>query len=164
MNDREEPRQEYLNLRNSLLSVQIATNGIEQIPESSYAPFVWIDGHIYLFLSELAQHTQNLRRDPSVGLMLIEDEAQARNPFSRRRIYLQGNAQALLRDHEAFSRVLDEFRQRFGAVMDVIEPLPDFHLFRVNLHQGRFILGFGQAYRLTGDELDELEHIDPRKG
>ena len=162
--DPEDALQEYLNLRNTLLSAQIATQGDEQTPESSYAPFVWFDGCIYLFLSELARHTQNLRRDPAIGLMLIEDEAQARNPFSRRRIYLQGKAMPLLRDHESFAPVLAEFHQRFGAVMEVIEPLPDFHLFRVNIFNGRFILGFGQAYLLSGDDLDQLEHIDPRQG
>ena len=164
MNDPDEVRQEYLDLRQALLSVQIATQGDENIPESSYAPFVWFDGHIYLFLSELARHTRNLRREPAVGLMLIEDEAQARNPFSRRRIYLQGTAQSLTREHDAFAPVLAEFHRRFGAVMEVIEPLPDFHLFRVSIYQGRFILGFGQAYRLTGDDLENLEHIDPRQG
>lgn len=163
MNDTDNALREYLDLRDSILSVQLATLGDEQTPESSYAPFVWYDGNIFLFLSELARHTQNLRRDSAIGLMLIEDEANARNPFSRRRIYLQGTAHSVLRDHESFTPVLAEFSRRFGAVMEVIEPLPDFHLFRVNVYQGRFILGFGQAYRLSGDDLDHLEHIDPRQ-
>ena len=150
-------------MRHSLLSAQIATQGEEQTPESSYAPFVWFDGQIYLFLSELARHTRNLRREPAIGLMLIEDESVARNPFSRRRIYLQGTAQPLTREHESFTPVMAEFHRRFGAVMEVIEPLPDFHLFRVGIYQGRFILGFGQAFELTGDDLDILEHVDPRQ-
>ena len=164
MNDPKDVLPEYLNLRDTLLSAQIATQGDAKSPESSYAPFVWFHGCIYLFLSELARHTQNLRHDPGIGLMLIEDEAQARNPFARRRIHLQGKAKSLRRDHESFAPVLAEFHRRFGAVMEVIEPLPDFHLFRVSIYRGRFILGFGQAYLLTGDDLDQLEHIDPRQG
>ena len=162
MNDLDGVQQAYLDLCNTQLSAQIATLGDEHTPESSYAPFVWFDGDPYLFLSELARHTRNLRREPAIGLMLIEDEAQARNPFSRQRICLQGTAQPLVREHESFVPVLAEFRRRFGAVMDVIEPLPDFHLFRVSIYQGKFIFGFGQAYCLAGEDLDQLEHIDPR--
>jgi len=44
--------------------------------------------------------------------------------------------------------------------MTIIEPLPDFSLFRVCLQAGRFVRGFGQAYDLSGEDLDELVHID----
>lgn len=164
MNDSDDVRQDYLALRDTILSAQIATLDRNQSPQSSYAPLVWLQQRPWLYLSELAQHTQNLRRDPAIGLMLIEDESQARNPFARRRIYLQGSAQQIGRGHESFVPVLDEFGRRFGAVMEVIEPLPDFHLFRVEPREGRFIRGFGQAYELSGDGLETLRHIDPRRG
>ena len=61
-----------------------------------------------------------------------------------------------------FDLVLGEFHLRFGKVMEIIEPLPDFLLFRVELRAGRFIRGFGQAYQLAGENLGQLQHVDPR--
>ena len=162
--DLEDAQANYRVLRDSVLTTQIASQGSEQHPLASYAPFVWHQEHLYLYLSELAAHTRNLRDNPAVGLMLIEDEAATRNPFARRRICYRGRARIRGRDDPVFAQVLAEFGRRFGAVMDVIEPLPDFHLFQISLLDGQFIQGFGQAYRLTGENLDLLRHLDPRQG
>ena len=159
--DSEEVQQDYLSLRDNVSSLQIATLGAEQTPQVSYAPFVWQDNSAYLLLSDLAQHTQNLKLNPSISVMMIEDENQARNQFARRRIILQGAVQVIERNVLDFNRILAEFKVRFGEVIDLIEPLQDFHLFQVLIRGGRFIRGFGQAYALRGDNLDELIHIDP---
>jgi heme iron utilization protein len=164
LNELETASQGYRQLRDGLKTTQIASQGGNNEPQSSYAPFVWHDRCLYLYLSELAQHTQNLRRNPAVSLMLIEDENAARNPFARKRISLQGRAQIVSRDDPLFVRILDKFGNRFGSVMEVIAPLPDFHLFRIEPLSGQYVQGFGQAYRLGGEHLDTLEHIDPRQG
>lgn len=163
MSDSTEVRQDYLTLRENINSAHIATLASNSLPEASYAPCVWVDGNCYLFLSELASHTRNLSHNPAISLMLIEDEAASKNPFARRRVTLQGTVQTIARADDLFVKVLAEFRRRFGGVMNIIEPLQDFHLFQINAHGGRFIRGFGQAYELVGDKLDELKHIDPRK-
>lgn len=98
-------------------------------------------------------------RNPEIGLMLLEDEAG--NPFARKRINLQGRAELITRDSAQFRAVLDLFHDRFGKVMEVIEPLLDFELFCVQVTTARFVRGFGQAYELEGDKLDRLTHIDP---
>ena len=157
----DDPLEDYLALRRQADNALLATLGENRQPEASYAPLVWLDASCYLFLSELASHTRNLKRDPSLGLLLIEPEAGVRNPFARRRISLQGRAETVARDHDRFAPALAEFRRRFGKVMDMIEPLPDFHLVRIELLAGRFIRGFGQAYELAGEGFTELRHIDP---
>lgn len=161
MDSPDDALRDYLALRNQVSSAQLATLGEGQQPEASYAPLVWYQGACYLYLSELASHTRNLKRNPALGLLLLESEAGTRNPFARRRISLQGSVSAIERHSELFTQVLAEFRQRFGKVMTMIEPLPDFHLFRVDISSGRFVRGFGQAYELGGDGLDELIHIGP---
>ena len=163
MNSLEDARQEFLSLRNQSNSAQLATLDDSGHPEASYAPLVWHEGVCYLYLSQLASHTRNLQRNPALGLLLVEAEAGVRNPFARRRISLQGQVLAIDRDSDLFRQVLAVFRQRFGEVMATIEPLPDFHLYRVELRSGRFIRGFGQAFDLVGDDCDELRHIDPRR-
>jgi putative heme iron utilization protein len=161
LNDSEEVRQDYLSLRDTISSLQIATLGSEQMPEASYAPFVWHDNACYLFLSDLAKHTRNLKLNPSISVMMIEDEAKSRNKFARRRIVLQGSVQMIDREQDLFETVLIEFRARFGEVMKLLEPLQDFHLFQITPGSGRFIRGFGQAYAIAGEDFDELVHINP---
>ena len=163
MSETKDACDEFIALREQCDSAQLATLSPRGEPESSYAPLVWLDGNGYLFLSALASHTRNLSQCSSIGLMLIEPAANAANAFARRRITLQGEASAIARDDPLFAPVLREFHRRFGKVMELIEPLPDFQLFRLSLRQGRFVRGFGQAYELGGERLDELIHIDPTR-
>ena len=154
---------EYEALRDNQLSLQMATINQEGLPESSYAPFVWHDDACYLFLSQLAGHTKNLMSNPSIGLLIIEDESATRNQFARRRIIWQGQAQVIGRQTGLFQIVMQSFRHRFGDFIDIIEPLQDFQLFRIVPDSGRFIRGFAQAFRLSGKGLKEISHIDPRR-
>jgi hypothetical protein len=155
--------QDYLALRDQVNSAQLATLGSDATPEASYAPCIWREGDCFVFLSELASHTQNLKLNPSISLLLIEAEAAAGNAFARKRISLFGSAKTVARTDNTYQTVINDFYHRFGDVMKLIEPLPDFHLFRIIVQRGRFIRGFGQAYELAGDRLEQLVHIDPGK-
>ncbi len=157
----ETARREYQSLRENIKSVQLATLGEDDQPEVSYAPFIWFEGACFLFLSQLARHTQNLLNNPAISLLIIEDQAESRNQFARRRIIWQGRAEAVERDIDLFKTVMQLFRGRFGDFIDIVEPLQDFHLFKICPHSGRFIRGFGQAFQLSGDDLNEITHINP---
>jgi putative heme iron utilization protein len=141
----------------------LATLGKSGDPEASYAPCVWHDGDCYLFLSALSSHTGNLTRDARISLMLLEDAAAAPNPFARKRVSLRGKAEPVDREEQLYEDALSEFRLRFGEIMQLLESLPDFTLFRIRLESGSFVRGFGQAYALEGEKLDRLRHLDPRK-
>jgi len=154
-------RSEYHKLRDQQQSLQMATLDADGLPEASYAPFVWHDDACYLFLSQLARHTQNLNINPALGLLLIEDESETRNQFARRRIIWQGRAAKIGRDEALFNTVMQCFRDRFGDFIDVIEPLQDFQLFKITPDTGRFIRGFAQAFQLSGEGLNEMTHINP---
>ena len=137
----------------------MATINVDGLPEASYAPFVWFEDACYLFLSQLARHTQNLSSNPAVSLLLIEDEAAASHQFARRRIIFQGEASTVPRQVERYHTVMSLFRDRFGNFIDTIEPLQDFQLFKVLPLSGRFIKGFAQAFQLSGEGLNEMVHI-----
>ena len=157
----EEVQAEYLALRDSLKTVHIATQSTDGFPESSYAPYLWFEQSCYLYLSDLAKHTINLKLNPNIGLLFIESEESSRNLFARRRIILQGEVINIDRKNQLFPQIMSRFRQRFGDFMDVIEPLQDFHLFQVNPKSGRFIRGFAQAFELCGEGLSEVRHVNP---
>jgi heme iron utilization protein len=161
LSDLASARQDYLTLRNQSSSALLATLSPNGKPNASYAPVLWLNDNCYLFLSELASHTGNLMANPAISLMLIEGEQFAANAFARQRITVQGKADVIARDASVFEQVLSEFHRRFGGVMSIIEPLPDFHLFRIRLDSGHFVRGFGQAFSLCGEHLDELSHIRP---
>lgn len=163
LNSIDEARQEYLLLRDNSASVQLATLTPQNTPEASYAPCVWWQNACYLLLSELAGHSHNLRLNPTLSLLLIESDKDMLNAFARRRVVYQGRVEVIERASTLYRTVLAEFRTRFGETIDLIEPLQDFHLFQVMPASGRFIRGFGQAYDLAGDALDELIHIKPVK-
>jgi hypothetical protein len=162
LTESDELREDYLALRESATSVQLATVNEDNRPEASYAPCVWFENDCYLFLSRLSSHTGNLVNNPSISLLILDDAAAAANAFARKRASLHGTARIIARDDAAFAGVLRLFHQRFGKVMEIIEPLPDFHLFRVDLQSGSFIRGFGQAYELSGTGLSQLTPVDPR--
>jgi putative heme iron utilization protein len=152
---------EFLALRNSSKAALLATLTEDQMPFASYAPLVWVDDSCYLYLSDLAGHTRNLKRCPSISLLLMEDEDQVANAFARRRVTFAATVVVVEPADPLFAPALAEFHHCFGKVMKMIEPLPDFHLFRLQLQSGRFVRGFGQAYELSGDHLDRLTHIGP---
>jgi putative heme iron utilization protein len=160
--DHQTTQRDFETLRNSLKTAQLATVDSDGNPESSYAPYIWIEQACYLYLSDLAKHAKNLTANPAISLLFIEDEKSARNLFARRRIILKGEVRQVARESPLFQTAMAEFRRQFGDFIDVIEPLQDFRLFQINPQSGRFIRGFAQAFELTGPGLNQIAHIDPR--
>jgi putative heme iron utilization protein len=152
---------EFYELLANLKTVHLATIDDSNQPEASYTPYVEFESAYYLFISDLAKHTVNLKQNASISLLFIEDEANCRNQFSRRRAILQGKSIIVQRDSAHYQLVMAQFRDRFGGFIDVIEPLHDFNLFQINANKGRYIRGFAQAFELTGDGLNQIEHIAP---
>ncbi|MEO1378228.1 MAG: HugZ family protein, partial [Cyanobacteria bacterium J06635_10] len=37
--------------------------------------------------------------------------------------------------------------------------LADFRIFKLTPYNGRFVIGFGAAYHISGDNLDKLIHV-----
>lgn len=163
MTDSTDAREDYLALRESVTSVQLATLSSNNNPEASYAPCAWFEGSFYLYLSGLSSHSANLETNPKISLLLIEESSDTANAFARKRASLHGSTQIVERDSATFAGVMQAFHERFGKVMQVIEPLPDFRLLRVVAAAGSFVRGFGQAYELGGDGLDQLRPVDPRR-
>lgn len=105
-----------------------------------------------LHLSRLALHTQDMVAQPMVGLMIVEPEAPARNPLTLRRVSLQGEAALLATDSPAYAEAKAAYLARFPFAA-INFTLADFDLFRVTLHGGRYVAGFGQVFDLTADDL-----------
>lgn len=131
-------------------------------PRASYAPFVEDqDGSFYIFVSQLASHTQDLLGSKEASILLLEDEAKTRQIFARQRISYQCQIEIIRENDDAYVMQLDALEKRFGNVVDLLRSLPDFVLFRLKPYEGQYVKGFGKAYKLVGADLKELEHILP---
>jgi putative heme iron utilization protein len=121
----------------------------EQGAALSYAPYIRSDeGDFYIFISRLAEHTDNLQRHPNCRLMFIADEADSRNLFARERLSWRCQAQRVEPGEALYSQQLDALQRRFGETLKLLRTLPDFCLFRLRPIDGRYVVGFGQAYQL----------------
>lgn len=141
-------------LRSGCRSLILATLDADGAPQASPAPFVRdAAGRYYVFVSGLSPHTAHLAAGRAVGILLVEDETDALQPFARRRLSHTCATEEIGRGTTDWDARLAEFGERFGSVVDVLRGLPDFRLFRLTPEAGRFVRGFGQAYRVEGERL-----------
>ena len=147
----------YQALLHQSRSLILATMNPDGSPLASYAPFIVdVRRQFYIFISQLAAHTGNLRRTGRASIMLIEDEQAAAQIFARRRVTFQCQASLVPRDNDEGAAVLAEYEARFGQMVGLLTSLPDFELFRLEPQSGSLVLGFGQAYEISGERFDEL--------
>ncbi|WP_432472455.1 HugZ family protein [Amphritea sp. HPY] len=151
----------YRSLLENTRSLQLSSLKGDQ-PEASYAPFIREGRDLYIFVSELACHTSNLISHAKAGVMLIEDEGQAKNLFARKRITFNCQVEQVPTDSAEYPLLLDQMELRLGNTVSLLRSLPDFKLLRLVPVEGRFITGFGKAYDI--DPLtDQLLHIDAQR-
>ncbi len=155
-------------------SVILSTTNLEGGVETSVTPFITDDeGSLYIFISELAQHTQNilyllsespvgsegLNSPPLISGLLVADEAETEQVFARERLTLQLQPSEVFRGSEAFSARLSCFEQTFGEVIPLLASLPDFHLIQLKVIKGGYVKGFGQAFTFDGCPCQNLEPV-----
>ncbi|MEM7061584.1 MAG: pyridoxamine 5'-phosphate oxidase family protein [Cyanobacteria bacterium P01_B01_bin.77] len=139
-------------------SIVLSTASAEGIPQASYAPFlIDADKSIYIYISGLSAHTANLKETGRASVLLIEDEAETKEIFARRRLTYGCIAKALPRDTGQWQSLIGRFEQRFGHVVGLMKELPDFQLFQLRPQSGQFVIGFGAAYRVNASDLTQLE-------
>jgi len=145
-------------LRARMKTLQLATVGDDGTPHTGYTPHLFDGPDILIFVSQLAAHTRDLLARPQAAVMLIADESEARQIFARTRVSYACRATIVAPDDDAYETLLDAFQARHGKMIGLLRQLPDFVLFRLRPTSGQFVMGFGKAYRLSGDALDRFEH------
>ncbi|MGF1643050.1 MAG: HugZ family protein [Thiotrichales bacterium] len=152
-------QREAQTFRDEFRTVLLATCGPDGAPESSYSPFVLDEAQdVLIFVSDLAQHTRNLRANPRASLMFIANESDTTNLFARQRLILACQAEFVPPDAPQWRTSIESFEQKFGKMISVLRALPDFHLVRLRVDHGNYVRGFAQAYALSGKSL-EVQHL-----
>jgi putative heme iron utilization protein len=149
---------EFLNANQSLILGTVSDDGE---PNASYAPFVRNDDSaFYVYVSELAQHTPCLLANGKCSVLVLEDEAMSSEIFARRRLTFACSATPIERESSAWITLMDVFEAKFPKTMPMLRPLKDFVLFQLTPERGTYVRGFAQAYRFTGEDLENLHHIN----
>lgn len=150
---------EIKEFRQARKTLQLATVDEHGKPNVSYAPFVQNQEGYFVLISEIARHARNLQANPTVSIMLIEDEDSSKQLFARKRLTFDASAHVVERESEQWRQVIAQMQERFGEIIDGLSQLQDFVLFNLKAEQGLFVKGFGQAYQVSGDDLVDFVHL-----
>jgi heme oxygenase (biliverdin-IX-beta and delta-forming) len=132
------------------------------LPFGSYAPFVHHNHRFYIFISNVAKHAKNLQATPKASLLFIEDESKTEQIFARKHISLQCSSAMINRDDAEFTKVMDIFKSKFSEEMVVmLMGMQDFNLYELTTDYGEATFGFGEAYNIGGEYMEEFV---PRTG
>jgi putative heme iron utilization protein len=158
--DLETVRAEYEVFPERFDSLLMATVSSEGEPNASYAAYVRQGSDFYVYISELAAHTRNLKEQGKVSVFFIENEADSKNLFARKRITYQCTAHHMPRDEAGFAPMMEKFSQKFGDTMDTLRDMKDFHLYRLHPLKATYVSGFARAFVVEGEELDKVRHLN----
>jgi len=155
----EQPTSVCASLIEDMRSLQLSTVGEDGIPHCGYTPYLYRSpGSFYIFVSQLAAHTRNLLANRTVAIMIVADEQSTSQIFSRTRVNYLCDATKIAPDSPDYTLVLDDYQERHGKMAALLRQLPDFVLFQLQPKSGQFVMGFGKAYALTGENLSVFEH------
>ncbi|NJL87636.1 MAG: HugZ family protein [Leptolyngbyaceae cyanobacterium SM1_1_3] len=147
----------YQRFPSEVQSLMLSTLNADGSPHASYAPFIVNEQHcFFVFTSGLSSHTQNLAERTQASVLLIADESQTSQIFARQRLSYHCTAELLPKDNSRWTQICDRFQQRFGNIIEMLRSLPDFCIFQLTPFGGSFIMGFGAAYEVDPDNLDNL--------
>ncbi|MEZ9425149.1 heme utilization protein HutZ [Vibrio lentus] len=150
---------EIKEFRQERRTLQLATVDEEGRPNVSYAPFVQNQKGYFVLISDIARHARNLKANPQVSLMMIEDEESSKQLYARKRLTFDAQASVVERETELWTQVIGQMQERFGEIIDGLSQLQDFSLFNLKAENGLFVKGFGQAYQVSGDDLVDFVHL-----
>lgn len=150
---------EIKEFRQERRTLQLATVDEDGRPNVSYAPFVQNQEGYFVLISDIARHARNLKANPQVSLMMIEDEDSSKQLYARKRLTFDAAASVVDRESELWTQVIAQLKDRFGEIIDGLSQLEDFSLFQFKVENGLFVKGFGQAYQVSGDDLVDFVHL-----
>ncbi len=147
-------------LRSEFKTIILGTASLDGEPEASpVAAVLGDDGAFYVCVSGLATHTRHLMANRRASVLLVENETAASPPFARLRLTFFCAATVVPRESNEHSKRISALRDKFGATVDLIASLPDFHLITLTPQRGRLVAGFGEAYDVDPQDWTKLTHV-----
>ena len=153
-----ETREKYVAFPKRVNSLMLSTVDGAGFPHASYAPFLCNDEReFFMLVSELSQHARNLQSAPKAAIMLIEDEQDAAEIFARDRLMYDCKVDFITKEDTRYGLLIQDFRVKFGELIDMLSQLSDFKLVKLTPFSGRFVVGFGAAFEIDIDNNHSLK-------
>lgn len=154
-------REAATRLRANMKTVILGTVSPAGEPDASVAAAVLgEDGAFYVYVSGLSLHTRNLLETAKASVLIIQDEAAAKQLLARQRLTFPCAASLVERGSAEFQTRMTALKGVFGPVMEHLEGMVDFRLFRLAPGTGRLVAGFGQAYDVNPSDWTRLGHVN----
>jgi heme oxygenase (biliverdin-IX-beta and delta-forming) len=114
---------------------------VEGYPFGSIAPYTLnYDGEPAILISDIAQHTRNIKQNNRVSLTVFDPLVD--DPQSTGRLTWIGDAEKI---DDADLQTRDRYLRYFPSAKSYFET-HDFSFYRISLRRARFIGGFGEIY------------------
>jgi heme iron utilization protein len=121
---------------------------VEGYPFGSIAPYVLdYSGQPVMLISEIAQHTRNIKQNNKVSLTVFERYAD--DPQAGGRLTWIGDAELV---DPAEAEIRQRYLRYFPSAQAYFET-HDFSFYRIQLLRARFIGGFGQIYWVEAEAM-----------
>ncbi len=147
--------QKAMAFRNTFKTLILSTSNTENQPLTSYTPFVrFNDNRFGIFISNLSEHTKNLRTNNKLSVMMIEPEAESSQIFARTRLIYQCTAEFCLKGSDEETLIINSLEKSFGKIMQQLKQLPDFNACYITPSSANFVCGFAQAYSFKPGEFE----------
>jgi heme oxygenase (biliverdin-IX-beta and delta-forming) len=141
---------DYQKLITSQQTLLLSTVSTAGSPCISYAPYIQDEqGIYYVYISDLAAHTQNLLNNRQASILFIRPEAESSNLFARERAAFSCTASVIAKNEENYTKQLQAMQDKFGSIIEVLRSLDDFHLIALTAEAGQYVIGFGRAYSIN---------------
>ncbi|MAI80643.1 MAG: hypothetical protein CL917_17010 [Deltaproteobacteria bacterium] len=125
-------------------------------PYGSFVTFS-MDGHLpTFFISELAEHTQNLRRDTRASLMVAESGGE--DPLANSRVTLVGRVELVV-DQKLRESAKESYLASHPSAAHYID-YSDFSFWQLHVESLRYIGGYGRMSWVDGEQW-RLSEADP---
>lgn len=121
---------------------------VEGYPFGSIAPYTLnYDGEPIILISDIAQHTRNIKQNDKVSLTVFDPRAD--DPQSSSRLTWIGDAEPV---DPSDTESRDRYLRYFPSAESYFET-HDFSFYRVRLRRARFIGGFGRIFWIEPDAM-----------
>lgn len=130
---------------------------VEGEPVTGLLPYAVDAAHtgLYVQASRLARHSRGLVPGAAWSGVIHVPDAPDRDALQVPRLVLEGVVRPIDRDGPQFQAAAQAFTDRFPSATMTVS-LGDFGFYRLEMREGRLILGFGRALNLSAHHFEEL--------
>jgi heme iron utilization protein len=109
-------------------------------------------GRPYVFISDLAEHTENIKKSKKVSLMIFKEDKE--DLFNSQRVTFVGKMILVEKDHE-IETLKKDYLKRFPPAEQFID-FGDFNFYRLETEKIHCIGGFGDIEWTTPEEWGKI--------